>query len=185
VITPRSRVVVHRLVWLGTVVPLLCAAADVAAQPAAASPAPPTAAPTAGLPAKSFELKTLDGDPVRLESFRGKPLVVNFFASWCDPCRDEMPLLNTLAGEAPRRGYHVLGIAVQDGRAAVMQYAKEGPVSFPIALDLNNTVQRAYWVFGPPVTFFIDAQGMIRDKVVGRLSPERAREALEKARVRP
>jgi cytochrome c biogenesis protein CcmG/thiol:disulfide interchange protein DsbE len=137
--------------------------------------------PQVGMAAGGFELTTLQGEPLRLESFRGRPLVMNFFASWCDPCREEMPLLNALASEP---GVRVLGVAVQDGRGAITQYAREARLTFPIALDLNSTVQRAYWVYGPPVTFFIDAGGTIRDKVVGPLSPDRLREALARVAVR-
>jgi thiol-disulfide isomerase/thioredoxin len=89
-------------------------------------------------------------------------LIINFFASWCDPCREEMPLVNQLASKGTTQGYVVLGIAVEDGRAAVTQYAEEAKLAFPIALDLNSTVKRGYRIFGPPATFFIDAQGVIR-----------------------
>jgi cytochrome c biogenesis protein CcmG/thiol:disulfide interchange protein DsbE len=141
-----------------------------------------SAAPTVGASAVGFDLKTLDGRPVRLETFRGKPLMMNFFASWCDPCREEMPLLNALTSKASSEGYSVLGVAIQDSRAALLQFVEEAGVAFPIALDLNSKVQRAYYVFGPPATFFIDAKGVVRDIVVGPITPERAREALEKAR---
>jgi cytochrome c biogenesis protein CcmG/thiol:disulfide interchange protein DsbE len=146
--------------------------------------ASPARVGTAGTPAVPFELTTLDGQPLRLETFRGQPLVLNFFASWCDPCREEMPLFNALESEARERGYRILGVAVQDRRAAVAEYAREAGVVFPIALDLNSRVQRAYWVYGPPTTFFIDAEGVIRDKVVGPLSAERAREALARVGIR-
>ena len=124
-------------------------------------------APTVGAPAIGFELKTLEGKPVGLDTLRGKPLMINFFASWCDPCREEMSLVNELASKANKDGYTVLGIAVEDTRAAVTEYAKEAGLVFPIALDLNSTVKRAYRIFGPPATFFIDAQGVIRDMVDG------------------
>jgi cytochrome c biogenesis protein CcmG/thiol:disulfide interchange protein DsbE len=140
-------------------------------------------APTVGAPAIGFELKTLEGKSIGLDTLRGKPLMMNFFASWCDPCREEMPLVNTLASKANKDGYVVLGIAVEDTRAAVTEYAKEAGLVFPIALDLNSTVKRAYRIFGPPATFFIDAQGVIRDMVVGPITPERAREGLKKAGV--
>jgi cytochrome c biogenesis protein CcmG/thiol:disulfide interchange protein DsbE len=139
--------------------------------------------PSVGNPAIPFELKSLDGQSVVLASFRGKPLVVNFFASWCDPCRDEMPLINELASKATKSGYSVLGIAVEDSRAAVTEYAREAKLVFPIALDLNSTVKRSYRIFGPPATFFIDHQGIIRDIVVGPITPERARDGLTKAGV--
>jgi peroxiredoxin len=137
-------------------------------------------APVVGAAAIAFDLKTLDGKAAGLEAFRGKPLVLNFFASWCDPCREEMPLINELATKGVKHGYSVLGIAVEDTRAAVTEYVKEAKLVFPIALDLNSTVKRSYRIFGPPATFFIDGQGVIRDVVLGPISAERAREALKK-----
>lgn len=139
--------------------------------------------PAIGAPAADFELKTLEGQSIRLETFRGKPLIINFFASWCDPCREEMPLLNALASKSSSAGYAVLGVAVQDSRAALTEFAKEARIVFPIALDLNSKVQRAYRLFGPPATFVIDGQGVLRDIILGPMTPERAREALSKAGV--
>ena len=137
--------------------------------------------PGVGAAASGFELKSLDGKSVGLTTFRGKPLMINFFASWCDPCREEMPLINELAAKSGKDGYRVLGIAVEDTRAAIMQYAQEAKLVFPIALDLNSTVKRAYRIFGPPATFFVDGQGTIRDVVIGPITIERAREGLKKA----
>jgi cytochrome c biogenesis protein CcmG, thiol:disulfide interchange protein DsbE len=142
-----------------------------------------SSAPGVGAPAIAFDLRSVDGNSVGLASFRGKPLMMNFFASWCDPCREEMPLINELAGKAGKDGYAVLGIAVEDTRAAIMQYVEEAKLVFPIALDLNSTVKRAYRIFGPPATFFIDSQGTIRDVVIGPVTAERAREGLKKAGV--
>ena len=142
-------------------------------------PVAPSSAPAVGAAAIAFDLKTLDGKAAGLESFRGKPLVINFFASWCDPCRDEMPLINELSAKAVGN-YQVLGIAVEDSRAAVSEYAKEAKLVFPIALDLNSTVKRAYRIFGPPATFFIDRQGIIRDIVIGPITSERAKEAMKR-----
>jgi cytochrome c biogenesis protein CcmG/thiol:disulfide interchange protein DsbE len=138
-------------------------------------------APAVGAPAVNFDLKSLDGKPYALESYRGKPLVINFFASWCDPCREEMPLLNQLASRSGKEGYAILGIAVEDSRAALTQYVEEAKIAFPVALDLNNTVKRAYHIFGPPATFFIDGRGVIRDIVIGPVTADRAREGLKKA----
>ena len=140
-------------------------------------------APAIGAQAVHFQLKLLDGKSVSLEQLRGKPVVINFFASWCDPCRDEMPLINEIAAGADKGGYRVMGIAVEDTRAAVTQFSKEAKLAFPIALDLNSTVKRAYRIFGPPATFFIDAQGTVRDIVLGPVTPERVREGLKKSGV--
>jgi cytochrome c biogenesis protein CcmG/thiol:disulfide interchange protein DsbE len=130
-------------------------------------------------------LTTLEGAPLRLAKFKGRALVLNFFASWCDPCREEMPLINELAAKANENGYAVLGIAVQDRRASVMEFAKEMKTVFPLALDLDNKVQRAYRVLGPPATFFLDANGVLRDFVFGPLTAERASEAFKKTGIRP
>ena len=146
-------------------------------------PANSSAAPTVGAAAIPFELKSMEGKLLTLETFRGKPLVLNFFASWCDPCRDEMPLINELAAKSANESYSVLGIAVEDTRAAVTEFASESKLIFPIALDLNSTVKRAYRIFGPPATFFIDANGVIRDIVLGPISTERARDALKKTSI--
>jgi peroxiredoxin len=147
-------------------------------------PASKNAVPEIGAAAMPFELRTLDGKSIDLTSFRGKALVMNFFASWCDPCREEMPLINDLATKAVTNDYSVLAVAVEDSRAAVTQYAKESKLIFPIALDLNSTVKRAYRIFGPPATFFIDRQGIIRDIVIGPLTQERAATALINAGIR-
>jgi cytochrome c biogenesis protein CcmG, thiol:disulfide interchange protein DsbE len=152
-----------------------------AAQAQHTHPAGQNAAPQIGAPAIPFDLKTLDGKSISLISYRGKPLMINFFATWCDPCREEMPLINELAAQSGNNGYNVLAIAVEDSRAAVTEYAKESKLIFPIALDLNSTVKRAYRIFGPPATFFLDRQGIIRDVVIGPLTRERVSAALNNA----
>ena len=128
----------------------------------------------------ALELEDVDGKIHRLADYKGKVVLLNFWATWCGPCREEMPLINELATKASKDGYHVLGIAVEDSRAAVMEYAKEAKLVFPIALDLNSKVKRSYRIFGPPATFFIDHQGTIRDIVLGPMTAERAHEALRK-----
>ncbi|MBM4299298.1 MAG: TlpA family protein disulfide reductase [Deltaproteobacteria bacterium] len=143
-------------------------------------PTTPSSAPTVGAAAIPFELKSLDGKTFSLDSLRGRPLVLNFFASWCDPCREEMPIINDLAAKAAKENFALLGIAVDDSRAAVSEFAKELKLPFPIALDLNSTVKRAYRIFGPPATFFIDGQGVIRDIVLGPITAERAQQAGKK-----
>lgn len=142
--------------------------------------ASPNPGPAVGRTAIAFELRTLEGKSITLQTFHGKPLVINFFASWCDPCREEMPLINELASKGIRDGYGLLGIAVEDTRAAVTEFARESKLVFLIALDLNSTVKRSYRIFGPPATFFIDDQGIIREVVLGPITLERAREAMRK-----
>lgn len=140
-------------------------------------------APAIGSTAVAFELKTLEGEALQLKNFKGRALIMNFFASWCDPCREEMPVINALAAKANEKGYAVLGVAVQDRRASVAEFARETRTGFPLALDLDSKVQRAYRVIGPPATFFVDSMGVLRDVVLGPLTRERADEALKKAGV--
>jgi cytochrome c biogenesis protein CcmG/thiol:disulfide interchange protein DsbE len=180
----RVALVGRRGLWLACWALILLAGGPIPGWSQHAGHAAQTASPAAGLVAAPFELKTLDGQAIGLQTFRGRPLVMNFFASWCDPCRDEMPLINDLALRGSREGFSVLGVAVDDGRAAVTQYAREANLAFPIALDLNSRVKRAYRIFGPPATFFIDAQGVIQEVIIGPITAERARAALEKARAR-
>lgn len=143
----------------------------------------PYPGPAVGRAALAFDLRTLDGNSISLQSFHGKPLVINFFASWCDPCREEMPLINELASKSAKDGYTVLGIAVEDTRAAVTEFAREAKLVFPIALDLNSRVKRTYRIFGPPATFFIDSQGVIRDIVLGPITAGRMSDAMKKLRI--
>ena len=77
----------------------------------------------------------------------------------------------------------MLGVAVEDTRAGLTEFVKEAKIVFPVALDLNSTVKRGYRIFGPPATFFIDSQGVIRDVVLGPIAPERVKEALNKVGV--
>jgi peroxiredoxin len=94
-----------------------------------------------------------------------------------------MPLINEIAAGGDKSGYRVIGVAVEDTRVAVMQFSQEAKLAFPVGLDLNSTIKRAYRIFGPPATFFIDAQGTVRDIVLGPMTPKRARQALNKSGV--
>ncbi len=184
----RNKARLHRLILAGTLLSMISFVAAAFMRPAVgraqhAHPEVPSAVPKVGAPAIAFDLKTLDGKQAGLEPFRGRPLVINFFATWCDPCREEMPLINELATKGKKDGYNVLGIAVEDTRAALTEYVKEAKLVFPIALDLNSIVKRSYRIFGPPATFFIDGQGVIRDVVLGPMTAERARDGLKKTGV--
>jgi cytochrome c-type biogenesis protein len=134
-----------------------------------------------GQPAPDFALVTLDGAPVRLADFRGRPLVLNFFASWCDPCKEEAPVVKAMAEAGAAQGYSVLGIAIQDERGAAAQFMAEGGLTFPAALDLDSKAQRAYRVIGPPTTFFVDGQGVLRHIFMGPLTPADVAEGLRRA----
>lgn len=126
--------------------------------------------------ADDFALKDLDGKTRKLSDLRGQPVVLNFFASWCEPCRQEAPLLQGVA----RDGHTVLGVAVKDTGDAVRSFMADEGLSFPVVLDGENKVGRTYKVVGPPATFFLDAHGRVVSAVYGPLEPDSLARELHK-----
>jgi cytochrome c biogenesis protein CcmG/thiol:disulfide interchange protein DsbE len=123
-------------------------------------PAEPTAAP-------DFELPDLAGHPVRLRDFRGQVVLLNLWATWCAPCREEMPALEALARELGPRGLTVVGVNFKESRRPVEAFMKEHGVSFPMLLDGDGRVTERYQVFALPVTFIVDRRGMLVGTVLG------------------
>jgi cytochrome c biogenesis protein CcmG, thiol:disulfide interchange protein DsbE len=136
-------------------------------------------AAVAGDRAPDFLLNDLGLTPVRLSDFRGTPVVLNFFASWCGPCLTELPLLQAAHLNA-NLGYVVFGVATQDSRGAIEVLADDMKLTFPIVIDGDNSVTRAYRVIGPPYTFFIDANGTVIDVIPGALKQEKLDQLLDK-----
>ena len=126
----------------------------------------------AGGPAPDFLLIDLEQNPVRLSDFRGQPLLLNFFASWCSPCLKELPLIQDAYLRAADQGFIVLGVGYQDSRWAIEELAEDAGLTFPIVIDGDNSVGQAYRVIGPPYTFFIDADGIVIDVVSGAMDVE-------------
>ena len=136
--------------------------------------------PEPGGQAPDFVLKDLEENLVRLSDLRGKPVVLNFFASWCVPCLAEMPLIEEAHLQAKEKGWVVLGIAVQDSRQAVRSLSESMGLTFPMVFDADNSVVLAYEVIGPPATFFIDETGRIVSSVLGVMDPEELERELKK-----
>jgi thiol-disulfide isomerase/thioredoxin len=130
----------------------------------AAFPVSRPAAPTA---ASDFELPDLAGRPVRLRDLRNRVVLVNFWATWCAPCREEMPALETLARELGPRGLTVVGVNFKESKREVEAFMKEHRLSFPVLLDGDGRVSASYQVFALPVTFLVDRRGMLAGTVVG------------------
>ncbi len=120
-------------------------------------------------PAPVFTLQSLDGKTVSLESLRGKPVLVNFWASWCVPCNAEHQSLQAAARYYGDRAQFV-GIVYQDSRENAAAYLQQHGNSLPQLLDPDTKVAIDYGVAGVPETFFIDPQGIIRYKVSSALS---------------
>ncbi len=119
------------------------------------------AVPTAG-PAANFTLKSASGNNVRLSEHRGEVVLINFWASWCGPCRQEMPHLDALQKKYQALGFIVLGINVEQNRGMADKVLKDIPVSFQILFDDENQVSELYDVDAMPVTVLVDRSGEIR-----------------------
>lgn len=115
-----------------------------------------------GKPAPDFTLKALDGSNIKLNELRGTVVLVNFWASWCGPCRTEMPLLDDLYGEYRDYGFTVLGINLDEERSQAMKLLDKVPVSFPVLFDPDNSTSETYAVDAMPTTVLIDRNGVVR-----------------------
>ena len=136
-----------------------------------------------GKTAPDFELQDLSGKNVKLSDFRGKNAILNFWASWCPPCREEMPEFQRIYSENPDK-LVVIGVNLQESRENAEAFVKKLDITFPILLDPNAQVKDMYNVFTQPVTYFIDSNGKIVDKKFGPLTSEEINEKLAKMNIK-
>ncbi|MEJ2681920.1 MAG: TlpA disulfide reductase family protein [Gammaproteobacteria bacterium] len=118
-------------------------------------------------PAKDFTLKTLDGKNFRLAENRGTVILLNFWASWCGPCREELPLLNALHHKYEKLGFTVLGVNIDEKAALAQDLLGEVDVDFPILMDGENSVASLYNIEAMPTTYIIDRSGRVRAQHLG------------------
>ncbi len=112
--------------------------------------------------APDFTLKSRDGSNMRLSELRGQVVMINFWASWCGPCRQEMPLLDELYQQYEPLGFTLLGVNVEQDVADAERLLKDAPVSFPVLYDPDNSVTKAYDVVAMPSTILVDRDGNMR-----------------------
>jgi DsbE subfamily thiol:disulfide oxidoreductase len=115
-----------------------------------------------GQPAPDFVLKSSTGENLRLSEQRGDVVMVNFWATWCGPCRQEMPLLDELYQRYERVGFKLLGVNIDDDSRKAMNMISELGVNFPVLFDSRKEVSRLYNVDAMPVTVIIDRDGTVR-----------------------
>ena len=118
-------------------------------------------------PAPDFELSDLDGDRHRLSDYRGRVVIVNFWATWCPPCRAEMPSMQSAWEQLEHEGIMMLGIDVGEDEDTIFQFTADYPVDFPLLLDLDSQVTAQWPVRGLPTTFIVDPQGNIVYRAIG------------------
>ena len=125
-----------------------------------ATTAPAALAPAS--PAPDFTLHSMDGPNLRLKEQRGRVVMVNFWATWCGPCRQEMPQLNRLYEKYKASGFVLLGVNVDDDQRKAAEVAGKLGVTFPVLLDTDKTVSKLYDLSTMPSTVIIDRDGKIR-----------------------
>jgi peroxiredoxin len=131
-----------------------------------------------GAKAPDFELKTLAGETVKLSNLKGKKVMLNFWATWCPPCKEEMPAMEKLSKQA---GKDVVILAVNiDPQLDVQGFINENKITFPIPLDKDDKVNETYQVLSIPTTYFIDSKGIIQNKYTGSMTLDVMKDFLNK-----
>ncbi len=115
-----------------------------------------------GQQAPDFVLKSSTGENLRLSEYRGDVVMINFWATWCGPCRQEMPLLDELHSRYQRVGFSLLGVNIDDDSRRAMQMIEDLGVSFPVLFDDSKSVSKLYEVDAMPVTVLVDREGNVR-----------------------
>jgi cytochrome c biogenesis protein CcmG, thiol:disulfide interchange protein DsbE len=132
------------------------------AAPAAASDGVMVPAPLADHPAPDFTLSSLDGTKVVLSDLKGQVLLINVWATWCPPCRSEMPTIQAAYEQYHDQGFTVLAVNLQEDPSVVATFMREHLLTFPALLDADGQVSRGYEAVSLPSSFFVDRRGVIR-----------------------
>ena len=128
--------------------------------------------PTVGTPADEFRLTDLDGKAHSLSQYRGKVVLVNFWATWCKPCTTEMPAMQASFDKLRDKGFVVLAINELEDEVKVREHIKQYGHTFPVLMDRDNKVANQFGVFGLPVSVFIDEKGVVQEYLKGGLLTE-------------
>lgn len=128
--------------------------------------------PTVGTPVDEFRLTDLDGKTHSLSQYRGKVVLVNFWATWCKPCTTEMPAMQASFDKLWDKGFVVLAINELEDEPKVREHIKQYGHTFPVLMDRDNKVANQFGVFGLPVSVFIDQQGRVQEYIKGGLLTE-------------
>ena len=167
-----------------SVAPSPSGSAEPSAPPSPASPGPasPAVSPSpsippetgfgVGEPAPSLRVPRVGGGEIDLAALRGKPVWVNFMATWCLPCRDELPAMTGFATRYEDTGLVVVAVDIREDEAAVDAFMRALGVTFPVGLDTDGAAQSAWGALALPVHFWVDAEGVVRDGALGGIGPD-------------
>lgn len=165
---------------------LLIAVVWVFAGRSAETPLPPVG--ELNRPAPDFALPGLDGGTIKLSDYRGKVVLVNFWGTWCEPCKEETPALQAAYKELQQQGFEIIGINLYSqepgGDKAVREFLDPYGVTYPIALDSEGEIARAFQISPIPVSYFVDPSGNIRFVKVGTLRTAEVRNLFERLQSR-
>src|SRR5436853_2782704 len=136
--------------------------------------------PLIGSPAPEIVLKDLQGRDVKLSDLRGKVVLVNFWATWCKPCKEEMPAMQASYDKLRDKGFVVLAVNELEDTARVAEHIRTHGHTFEVVMDHNNQVANMYGVVGLPASFLIDPQGIVRERISGsRLTESRIEDGVK------
>ena len=130
--------------------------------------------------APDFTLKLINGDNFKFSDHKGKPALINFMASWCLPCKEEVPVLEKIANEYSSKGVVFLGVGVDDTEEEMGKLIEKFNVTFPVGLDKTTDIQNAFGIYGIPTTYFIGKDGIINYFHSGAVTEELMRYELDK-----
>lgn len=128
---------------------------------------PTLAQPHTGFAAPNFTLTSTTGEPFTLADLRGKVVLINFWATWCPPCRAEMPAIDAAYRASKDAGFIVLAVDQMESADIVNAFRAKYNLSFPLLLDSDGSINRQYLVSALPTSFFVDRKGVIRDMMIG------------------
>jgi peroxiredoxin len=138
-----------------------------------------------GRRARDFTLEAVDGSQISLSDYEGSVVLVNFWATWCPPCRAEIPSFEAAYRVYKDEGFVVLGINIEESRSVVEPFVAEMDVSFPVLLDEQGKVMNEYRALGLPMSLLVDREGVIAVRHMGYLSDGQMKEYLDELLPRP
>jgi cytochrome c biogenesis protein CcmG, thiol:disulfide interchange protein DsbE len=128
--------------------------------------------PLLGKPAPEIDLEGLEGERVRLSDYRGRPVIVNFWATWCTPCREEFPVLAEAREQHAAEGLEILGVVHEDTVDGARAFVADLGAEWPMPFDADREAWDAYGGVGVPTTYYVDAEGVIRAVSFGPLTED-------------